>query len=195
MADAGNEVGSSGDHDENPRKCFGMMSRPIYIEFQDLHAMYRWKRLDVQLISLWCLMQFEDERKTNSDHWICITIQPKRGVAVVLDSSDYPHEKYADFIEILHNVTNKLRALPKIPPTNRALDKSVIDGICADMCRFIHHEICHERGLYYNYEEGNELAEEKFRELRVDRATCMHQTIILYMLHCNVKHEHILSVV
>ncbi|RLN03434.1 hypothetical protein C2845_PM13G11730 [Panicum miliaceum] len=57
--------------------------------------------------------------------------------------------------------------LPKIPPTNRALDKSDIDDICADMCRFFHHEVCHERGLYYNDEEGNELAEDKFRELRV----------------------------
>ncbi|RLM54416.1 hypothetical protein C2845_PM10G13180 [Panicum miliaceum] len=41
------------------------------------------------------------------DHWILIVIQPKRGLAVVLDSADYPHEKYAEFIEILHKFIHR----------------------------------------------------------------------------------------
>ncbi|RLN33358.1 hypothetical protein C2845_PM03G31810 [Panicum miliaceum] len=122
---------------------------------------------------------------SESDHWILITIQPKRGAAVVLDSADYPHEKYAEFIEILHNAyrlsmlnrgphleggPQHLRIiyhkwLLKIPPSNRALDKSDIDDICTDVCRFIYHEVCHERGSYYN-DDDNELAEDKCRDLR-----------------------------
>jgi hypothetical protein len=40
---------------KTPRECFGMLAGPIIIEFEDLHALYHQKRLDVQLISVWCL--------------------------------------------------------------------------------------------------------------------------------------------
>ncbi|OEL35598.1 hypothetical protein BAE44_0003382, partial [Dichanthelium oligosanthes] len=35
----------------------------LFIDFEDLHALYRRKTLDMNLISVWCLMQYEDERK------------------------------------------------------------------------------------------------------------------------------------
>ncbi|RLM86041.1 hypothetical protein C2845_PM04G14260 [Panicum miliaceum] len=54
-----------------------------------------------------------------------------------------------------------LLQLPEIRTTNASLTKDDIDDICTDMCRFIHREICHERGLYYSDE--SELAEDKYR--------------------------------
>jgi hypothetical protein len=46
-----------------------------------------------------------------SDHRILIIIQPKRGLAVVLDSGDYPHDKYSEFIEILHKLSDIITVL------------------------------------------------------------------------------------
>ncbi|KAG2562149.1 hypothetical protein PVAP13_8KG248608, partial [Panicum virgatum] len=39
----------------------------------------------------------------------------------------------------------------EIPMTSNRLDDRDIDNICADMARFIQHEICHAAGEYFNH--------------------------------------------
>ena len=38
-----------------------------------------------------------------------------------------------------------------IPTTSSRLDDRDIDNICADMARFIQHEICHVAGEYFDH--------------------------------------------
>uniref|UniRef100_K3ZNQ1 Uncharacterized protein n=1 Tax=Setaria italica TaxID=4555 RepID=K3ZNQ1_SETIT len=38
----------------------------IVIDFEDLHKLYRQQHLNVNLISVWCLMQWREEELTNS---------------------------------------------------------------------------------------------------------------------------------
>jgi hypothetical protein len=62
------------------------------------------------------------------------------------------------------SVLTFLLQLLEIRRANTSLTKDDIDDICAEMCRFIHRQIYHERGLYYSDE--NKLAEDKCRQLR-----------------------------
>ena len=41
--------------------------------------------------------------------------------------------------------------MPTIPTTNRKLDDKDIDHICVDLARFIHREICHVAGEYFDH--------------------------------------------
>ncbi|RLN33981.1 hypothetical protein C2845_PM03G29980 [Panicum miliaceum] len=105
------------------------------------------------------------------NHWIAILIMPKLERAVVPDSADYDQKQYMEFIGILQNVYRlsvmkggphppdrkeimNIRYqfyMPTIPKTNCRLDKGDIDGICADLARFIQREICHVAGKYFDH--------------------------------------------
>ena len=41
--------------------------------------------------------------------------------------------------------------MPTIPTTNRKLDDKDIDNICADLARFIQHEISHVADEYFDH--------------------------------------------
>ena len=58
-----------------------------------------------------------------------------------------------------------LLRLPQIRKTNKSTRKEDTDDvICADMCRFIQHKICHEKRNYYSKE--SELAKDECGQLR-----------------------------
>uniref|UniRef100_K3Y161 Ubiquitin-like protease family profile domain-containing protein n=1 Tax=Setaria italica TaxID=4555 RepID=K3Y161_SETIT len=109
------------------------------------------------------------------DHyWICITILPKLGEALVFESASYHKYRYKDFIGIIQNAYRLYiikGGCHKQPPgsvvcgyyacefirnngryrTNpEDIEDKQIDNICTDMARFILREICHENGAFFD---------------------------------------------
>ncbi|RLN30928.1 uncharacterized protein C2845_PM05G18780 [Panicum miliaceum] len=109
------------------------------------------------------------------NHWIAILILLKLGRAVVLDSADYDqktihgvhrhftkcHKQPPSSVLCGYYVREFLRNggrywtnpedMPTIPKTSCRLNKKDIDQICADIARFIHREICHVAGEYFDH--------------------------------------------
>ena len=41
--------------------------------------------------------------------------------------------------------------LPSLTPTNNKLGDKEIEAVCADLARFIMHEVCHPAGAYFDH--------------------------------------------
>nr|AAX96784.1 transposon protein, putative, CACTA, En/Spm sub-class [Oryza sativa Japonica Group]ABA92546.1 transposon protein, putative, CACTA, En/Spm sub-class [Oryza sativa Japonica Group] len=106
----------------SPADCFGEEGY-VWLDFSDLHAIYRRDKMDVNYVGVWCMMQYMDAKKKKEpigfldptricqtqhtvtlalgDHYICLLIHPKDGTVVVLDPLDYSHKQYKEFLTIL----------------------------------------------------------------------------------------------
>nr|AAP52486.2 transposon protein, putative, CACTA, En/Spm sub-class [Oryza sativa Japonica Group] len=78
----------------SPVDCFGEESY-VWLDFSDLHAIYRRDKMDVNYVSVWCMMQYMDAKKTKEPigfldpTWICQTQHTVR----LTPGSDQPKGK------------------------------------------------------------------------------------------------------
>nr|BAD33694.1 hydroxyproline-rich glycoprotein-like [Oryza sativa Japonica Group]BAD34162.1 hydroxyproline-rich glycoprotein-like [Oryza sativa Japonica Group] len=47
----------------SPADCFGKEGY-VWLDFSYLHAIYRWDKMDVNYVGVWCMMQYMDAKKT-----------------------------------------------------------------------------------------------------------------------------------
>ncbi|RLM80755.1 hypothetical protein C2845_PM12G13290 [Panicum miliaceum] len=87
----------------------------IVIDFEDLHRLYRLQHMDVNLITVFCMMQWLEEEKTH-----------KHKVAYLDPARIHQTEHSFKMTE----------QMPTIPKTNCRLEQKDIDNICADIARF-----------------------------------------------------------
>uniref|UniRef100_I1R671 Ubiquitin-like protease family profile domain-containing protein n=1 Tax=Oryza glaberrima TaxID=4538 RepID=I1R671_ORYGL len=149
----------------SPADCFGKEGY-VWLDFSDLHAIYRPDKMDVNYVGVWCI-----------NHYIYLLIHPKDGTMVVLDPLDYRHQSYKEFLTILQYAyqyykfkggeqtrTREKLLLPRLE-CRTSFDDTGIKNVQRDLCHFIHHECCHVKGDFFD-PEGALATSDEFKDLR-----------------------------